>query len=85
MRVAVAQQVKLCHLRLDARAAEDVTAVDDDGLVHDLVADGAVELVGHREEPLAFRDLEVEKLFGFFGQALKRITFGNEKKALIVN
>jgi len=63
--------LKDVHLRLEASAAEDVSAVDDDGLVHDLVADEAVEFVGHREEPLSFGHLKVEILPRFLRQALK--------------
>ena len=64
--------VKNAHLWLDAAAAEDVSAVDDNGLIDDLFADEAGELIGHREEPLALRDVKVEILLRFFGIALKQ-------------
>ena len=49
-----------------------MSAVDDNGLIDDLFADEAGELIGHREEPLALRDVKVEILLRFFGIALKQ-------------
>ena len=58
------------HIWLDAAATEDVSAVDDRRIVHDLFADEAFELVSDHEEPLTLSEVEVEILLRFFGQAL---------------